>query len=178
MSTTCDVAAYEQGVWYLRLSAMLLLASFTNYVSLPQKRAENTGKPVAQVVEEIQEAVAVPAPTDVEPAFAAAPSSLQRGERLQVPSVPETTAARPTAVQSGRRMRKRRRGVSAGAKRQPEYGISAGTSLREPAPPQATTTTAPPASLTRNVPPKSSSVRKPITISMNPTQVRNLKLSL
>lgn len=175
MSTTCDVAAYEQGVWYLRLSAMLLLASFTNYASLPSKRAAKTDKPVAQVVEEIQEAVAVPAPANVEPTPAAAPT-LQRGERLQVPSVPETNAARPKFVQSGRRMRKRRRGVSAGAKRQPEYGISAGTSLRKPTP-RATTTTAP-ASLTRNVPPKSSEVRKPITISMNPTQIRNLKLSL
>mgnify|MGYP004079723321 CR=1 FL=1 len=58
MSPPCDVAVYEQGVWFLRLSAVLLLASFTNYASLPSKRKS---APAVAQVEEIQEAVAVPA---------------------------------------------------------------------------------------------------------------------
>lgn len=182
MTTACDVAAYEQGVWYLRVSAALLLASLTTYASNARRKATEIDKPVAQVVEEMQEAEAVAAPVSVassEPL--PAPAAFQRGARLQVPSVP--ASAQPQAVRSGRKMRNRRRGVSLGVQRRPSttlpstntLGISAGTSLGK----ISTTERARLHPHMRNVPARaSSSVREPISIHMNPNQVKNLKLSL
>ena len=88
MSPPCDVAVYEQGVWFLRLSAVLLLASFTNYASLPSKRKS---APAVAQVEEIQEAVAVPA----------------------VPAVPETQQGVRRGVRQG--VRRGVQGVRGGA---------------------------------------------------------------
>ena len=88
LTSSCDVAVYEQGVWFLRLSAVLLLASFANYVTLPTRDKPVKAPAVAQV-EEIKEAVAVAAPSQED-------SSVQQGADISVPPIPNTPTQKRT----------------------------------------------------------------------------------
>lgn len=137
-ASTCDVAVYEQGVWFLRLSAVLLLASFANYAALPSKDKAVKAAAVAQV-EEIQEAVAMPASEQ---------SSVRQGTDVSVPPVPDTRAPKTQlrsgkAIRSGRRakdtrkknlqparrgvVRKRRRAASQGKPKTTSTGVVFGS---------------------------------------------------
>jgi hypothetical protein len=111
LTSTCDVAVYEQGVWFLRLSAVLLLASFANYVTLPSKDKPLKTPAVAQV-EEIQEAVAVPASEEN--------SSIQQGADISAPPVPDTRTQKNKSsagkvIQSGTRVKNTRKSLNTAA---------------------------------------------------------------
>lgn len=106
LTSTCDVTMYEQGVWFLRLSAVLLLASFANYVTMPSKDKPSKTPAVAQV-EEIQEAVAMPASQE---SF-----SIQQGIDNSVPPVPDTQTPKNKfnvgeTIRSKRRAKETRKG--------------------------------------------------------------------
>lgn len=106
--STCDVAVYEQGVWFLRLSAVLLLASFANYATLPTKDKPLKTPAVAQV-EEIKEAVAVAAPSQED-------SSVQQGADISVPPIPNTPSQKKTFT-AGTSMKKNKRVKNARGKK-------------------------------------------------------------
>lgn len=106
--STCDVAVYEQGVWFLRLSAVLLLASFANYVTLPTKDKPLKTPAVAQV-EEIKEAVAVAVPSQED-------SSVQQGADISVPPIPNTPSQKKTFT-AGKLIKKDKRGKDARGKK-------------------------------------------------------------
>ena len=103
LTSLCDVAVYEQGVWFLRLSVVLLLASFANYVSLPTKDKLLKTSAVAEV-EEIQEAVAVPASEGA--------PSIQQGADISAPPLPDART-RKNKVSAGKAMKSKRRGKNA-----------------------------------------------------------------
>ena len=128
MSPPCDVAVYEQGVWFLRLSAVLLLASFTNYASLPSKRKS---APAVAQVEEIQEAVAVPAA----PAVPETQQGVRRGVRqgvqgvrggadISVPPLPNSNAKKKTKRRGvkGSRIEERQKSQASVARNQIRSG--------------------------------------------------------
>jgi hypothetical protein len=99
---------YEQGVWFLRLSAVLLLASFANYVTLPTKDKPIKTPAVAQV-EEIKEAVAVAVPSQED-------SSVQQGADISVPPIPNTPSQK-NAFTAGKLIKKDKRGKDARGKK-------------------------------------------------------------
>lgn len=178
----------------MRLSVVLLLASFTNYASLPS-RAKRTPTAVVAQVEEIQEAVAVPA----------ARGAVRQGVAARAPPVPqlntdsgnnnnkrmiEAAAARPP-IQRGN-IRKRRRAASQG---KPTGGV--GGNLVSGSIVKITRPTVLPAvplsavhmgKVPRNYrntanyqktnSSRASKVQKPTTISMPPGELKNLQFSL
>jgi hypothetical protein len=145
--STCDAAVYAQGVWFLRLSVVLMLASFANYVTLPSKNKPTKTPDVAQV-EEIQEAVAVPASEENN---LSGQQTVQQGAVVRVPPVPNTQhkqdkkdagkailrgrrvrdarkARGPTILKSARPgvVRKRRRAASQGKPQPTPVGVISG----------------------------------------------------
>lgn len=183
---------YEQGVWFLRLSAVLLLASFANYAALPSKDKAVKTAAVAQV-EEIQEAVAMPASEQ--------PSSIRRGRDVRVPPVPDTRTLKNKvksgkAIQSGRRAkdivkRKRRRAASQEKPETTPTGVVFGSEnfLRARQPQRAQQGYEPLSRRQSRIPASArsdadtslrskSSAQEAFTISVSPDKIKNLQFSL
>ena len=192
LASTCDVAVYEQGVWFLRLSAVLLLASFANYATLPSK--DKAAKPAAVAqVEEIKEAVAMPAPQP--------PSSIRQGVDIQVPPLPgiqtpHMNVRSGKVIESGMRVedtrkltlqpfrrgvvRKRKRAASQEKFRATHAGSSTElTNLPNvPLNLRQSRTMATANIIAEKTPRGTSSKQKPLTISMSPSKIEHLQLSL
>lgn len=192
LASTCDVAVYEQGVWFLRLSAVLLLASFANYATLPSK--DKAAKPAAVAqVEEIKEAVAMPALQQS--------SSIRQGVDIQVPPLPGIQTPNMNVrfgkvIESGTRVkdtrkltlqpfrrgvvRKRKRAASQDKPRATYAGLSASlTNLPNvPLNLRQSRTMASANTVAEKPPRATSSGQEPLTISMSPSEIEHLQLSL